>query len=920
MPEVRLQRVEATTPESDLTGRTIGRFLIGGRLGGGGMGEVYLADDMGLKRLVAVKRIAPAMRSDARARQRLWKEAARASRLNDPHIAAVYDVIEHSGEVFLVMEYVEGETLRKRLERSLHVDEFLPIAVQCASALAAAHKAGLVHRDIKPENFMLTPSGQVKTLDFGVARDLPGSDTALTLESLESGGFQGTHAYMAPEVLEEKRADARADIFSLGVVFYEALAGKNPFLRDTFLGTCEAIVHDVPPLLSEQLAEVPAELDRIIAKMLVKRAEDRYATAADLLVDLRVLLRSRETGRQERIDVWPEAQLSPEESRTGSASGIQAVRSWRLPLALTPANALRTARIAWASRDRNFRIAVMIAIVLIVGFVAGSLIPSLRSRGGGWLGSAPVPARKHLAVLQFQAVQSDPQAASFTAGLSDTLTAKLTQLTASGSLQVVPASEIQSRHVTTAEQARAEFGVNLLVEGSLTKAGDLVRVNCALVDPRTRQQLSAETITVPATNAFAVQDEVVNGVLSMLELQIQPSQRGALEAHGTQVAAAYTAYLQGTGYLDNYDRPENLDKAIGDFQQALQLDPNYSLAYAGLGSAFWKKYENTKDTQWIAKSRESCEKSLTLDGKMAAGQLCLGTIDVGSGNYEHAVAEFQRALDVEPTSDAAYRGLGFAYQRLGQFNEAEKTYQSAITLRPQYWAGYSWLGMFYSGQARYEDAAKAFQRVVDLAPDSFRGYSNLGSTLNELGRYSGAIEMLQRSIAIRPTAAAYSNLGNSYFYSKRFAEAVEPYEKAVRLEHRDYRLWRNLADADYWAPGRRAQAPGAYRQAIALAREDLKVNPRDTEALGMLAISSAMTGERSSALAALRKGLKAGPADPDLLLAAALVYNRLGRNSDTLKWLERARAAGIPARKIQDTPDFDHLHRLQQFQKLSERE
>ena len=911
--------METTTPESDLTGRTIGRFLIGGRLGGGGMGEVYLADDMGLKRFVAVKRIAPAMRSDARSRQRLWKEAERASRLNDPHIAAVYDVIEHSGEVFLVMEYVEGETLRKRLERSLGVDEFLSIAVQCASALAAAHKAGLVHRDIKPENFMLTPSGQVKTLDFGVARDLPGSDTAMTLESLESGGFQGTHAYMAPEVLEEKRADTRADIFSLGVVFYEALAGRNPFLRDTFLGTCEAILHDVPPLLSDHIEEVPVELDRIIGKMLAKRVEERYATAADLVVDLRVLVRSRDMSLPERLDILPPAQLGRETEQTTRKTGTHLYRTWRLPLALTPGNALQTVRVAWASRDRNFRITIMIALLLIVGFAVGTLVPSLRSRGEGWLGIAPVPARKHVAVLQFRAVQSDPQAASFTAGLSDTLTAKLTQLTGSGSLQVVPASEIQSRHVITAEQARAEFGVNLVIDGSLAKAGDLVRVNCALVDPGTRRQLSAETITVPATNAFAVQDEVVNGVLSMLELQIQPSQRETLEAHGTQVPAAYTAYLQGTGYLDNYDRPENLDKAIADFQQALQLDANYSLAYAGLGSAYWKKYENTKDTQWIAKSRESCEKSLALDGRVAAGQLCLGTIDVGSGNYENAVAEFQRALDIEPTSDAAYRGLGSAFQRLGKFNEAEKTYQRAIALRPEYWAGYSWLGAFYADQARYENAAKAFQRVVDLAPDSFRGYSNLGSILNELGRYTGAIEILQRSIAIRPTAAAYSNLGNSYFYSKRFAEAVEPYQKAVKLDENDYRLWRNLGDAYYWAPGRRAQAPDAYRQAIALADEDLKVNPRDTQALGMLAISSAMIGQRAHALAALAKGLKAGPRDPDLLLAAALVHNSLGRNAETLKWLEKAHAAGISVTKIQDTPDFDHLHRDPRFRSLSER-
>jgi len=910
MAEANLKRAEKGVQPPELTGRTIGRFLIGGRLGSGGMGEVYLADDTGLKRFVAIKRVAPAMRSDARSRARLWKEAERASRLNDPHIAAVYDVLEEDGEVFLVMEYVEGETLRKRLERPLSLEEFLPISVQCAAALAAAHQGGLVHRDIKPENFMLTASGRVKALDFGVARELPGSDTAVTLETLESGGFQGTHAYMAPEVLEEKRADARADIFSLGVVFYEAVGGKNPFRRDTFLGTCDAILHCHPAPLSQENAEAPAELDRIVGKMLAKRADERYATSADLLIDLRLLARSRPGVREDVIELTP-----PEPDARGR--GMRTAGDGTAPPVPEAArNAWQAARSGWASSGRTFRAGIAVALIAVAALATVWLAPAMRTKVERWFGATAVPSHKYVAVLQFRAVPSDPQAASFTAGLSDTLTAKLTQLTGGKSLQVVPAAEIQSRHVSTVDEARAEFGVNLVVDGSLAKAGDLVRVNCALVDPRTHRQLNADTITVAATNAFAVQDEVVSGVLSMLETQVQPSQREALKAHGTNVPAAYSAYLEATGYLDHYDRPESVEQAIADFERALQLDPNYAAAYAGLGDAYWKKYENNKDTEWASKSRASCEKSLSLDGRLAAGQLCLGTIDAGSGKYESAVAEFQRALDAEPTNDAAYRELGLTYERLGRFNEAERTFQRAIEVRPEYWAGYSWLGAFYYDRARYEEAAKEFQRVIDLAPDSFRGYSNLGATLNELGRYPSAIEALQRSIAIRPTAGAYSNLGNAYFYSKRFAEAVEPDEKAVRFGENDYRFWRNLADAYYWAPGRRAQAPNAYRQAIAMAGEALEVNPREAEALNIVAISKAMLGKRAEARAALRKALKAGPTDPEVLFAAALVYNQLGKNAETMKWLAKARSAGITATEIRDTPDFDHLKRDPQFQEL----
>jgi tetratricopeptide (TPR) repeat protein len=903
MAEGKMQRAAHASSQSDLTGQTIGRFLIGGRLGGGGMGEVYLADDTGLKRLVAIKHITPALRGDPRSRQRLWKEAERASRLNDPNVAAVYDVIEYHGEVFVVMEYVEGETLRQRLVRPLTFDEFLPIAVQCASALAAAHKAGLVHRDIKPENIMLTPSGGVKTLDFGVARELPGSDTAVTLESFESSAFEGTHVYMAPEALQEKRADARADIFSLGVVFYEVLAGHNPFRRDTFLGTCDAILHSHPEPLSGKNSEVPPELDRIVAKMLAKQPEERYATAADLLVDLRTLAR-RERNEQATDKADSSARALLLQSGRPKDSAMEHLAEISAP--------------ATTAAQKRMRAMIIGFALLIVAIAAGAMIPSVRGRIRGWLGIALMPQRKYVAVLQFRAVQGDPQAASFTAGLSDTLTAKLTRLTGGGSLQVVPAAEIQSRHVTTVEQARSEFGVNLVVDGSLAKAGDLIRVNCALVDPRKRRQIRADTITVAATNTFAVQDQVVDGVLSMLELEVQPDQRLALQNHGTQDSTAYSAYLQGTGYLDNYDRPENLDRAVADFQQALHVDPKYALAYAGLGSAYWKKYENTKDTQWVDKSREACQRALTLDDTIAAGHLCLGTIDSGSGRYDDAVGEFQRALDIEPTSDAAYRGLGSAYEGLGQLSQAEKTYQRAIALRPEYWAGYNWLGFFYYDRARYKDAANEFQRVIDLVPDSFRGYSNLGATLNNLGRYGEAIQTLQRSIAIRPTGAAYSNLGTAYFYSKRFTESVGPYEKAVQLDQNDYRVWRNLADAYYWAPERRSDAPTAYRHALSLTAQDLKINPRDAEAMGASAVASAMLGERSKALASLRKGLKTGPMSPDLLFSAALVYNQFHNDTETFKWLVKARASGIPATRILRTPDFNHLHEDPRFQKLLE--
>ncbi|MGH9775876.1 MAG: protein kinase domain-containing protein [Candidatus Acidiferrales bacterium] len=280
-------------PAQDLTGSAVGRFTIQRLLGTGGMGQVYQADDTRLKRPVALKRMAPQLNTDEHYRRRFLKEAECASRLAHQNIAAVYDFFEEHGETFLVMEYVRGETLRDRLCRPISINELIEVFIQSASALVAAHGQGIVHRDIKPENIMLTPTSEVKVLDFGVAKILPRADESTTqLGSDSTGGMAGTPSYMAPEMLLEKKADARSDMFSLGTTLYEALTGQHPFLSDTFLHTADRILHHTPPLPHLVSAKVPAELSRITNKLISKDPAERYATSADLLVDLRAAQRA----------------------------------------------------------------------------------------------------------------------------------------------------------------------------------------------------------------------------------------------------------------------------------------------------------------------------------------------------------------------------------------------------------------------------------------------------------------------------------------------------------------------------------------------------------------------------------------------------------------------------------------------------
>jgi serine/threonine-protein kinase len=864
MVESSSRQAAVTPAESSLSGTVAGRFLIRGRLGAGGMGEVYRADDIRLKRTVALKRMSPHLRADRLYRERFFKEAERASGLTGEHVAAVYDVLEENGEIFLVMEYVEGETLRERLFRPLSLDEFLHIAVQCADALVAAHAHGVVHCDLKPENIMLTATQQVKVLDFGVAKHLPRTDDSSTLE--EPGVVGGTPAYMSPEVLLDNLSDGRADIFSLGVVFYEALTGHHPFRARSFVATSQRILQEEPASIRSLNPQVPPALESIVNKMLAKAPEKRIASASALAAELR--------------------NLSSKELTTPP---------------------LRVARSFPIYRSAIFG-------VLIVIVLSGAVFK--RHQIERWLNGKEIPEQKYLAVLPFNSSTGDANSRAFSAGLTESLAVRLKQLRVRYPLQVVPPSEIQAEGVNTVEQAHKSFGANLVLEGSVRESGTLVRVNYSLIDAETRNQLQAETITTQATDPFALEDRVVDGVLNMLGLELQKQDRATVVNHGTTEPAAYDFYLRGRGYLQDYHNPERVDSAIAVFSHALERDPSYALAYAGLGQAYWHKYEETHDQSWVAQASRACQKAVELGRELANGHTCIGVVYNGTGRYEQAAEEFRRASQLDPDSDDALRGLGLAYQSLGKLGDAEANYQRAISLHPNYWADYNWLGSFYYRQARYEDAARMFSHVVALAPDSERGYSNLGGVYLNLGRYADAIPLFERSVAIRPTADAYSNLATAYFFQQRYDEAAHTYEQAVKLNPVDYEMWGNLGDAYYWTPKEQLQAPQAYRKAISLANSALSVNPRDAVVLCNLALYHAMLHEKDPAMVFLRRALALAPGNSDSLFKAAEVYNQFGMTEPALAALQDSIKQGYSRFFARDHPIFENWKTDPRFRNL----
>jgi serine/threonine-protein kinase len=857
-----------------LTGTTVGRFVISKRLGAGGMGQVYGAEDTTLKRFVAIKRMSPSTKSTEADRKRLLKEAQRSSALNHPNVGSVYDVIEHGGELWVVMEYVEGETLRHRLQQPVSTEEFFAIAAQCCEGLQAAHEKGIIHGDIKPENIMLSSGNRVKILDFGVARRAWNSnpnDATKSMETMTASG--GTAAYMAPEVLLQQPDDGRSDIFSLGLVFYEMLGGEQPFQTASLATTIARIVHIEPP----PLKDVPTPLARVVSRAMAKNPDARYPNTAALLDDLR---RVQEGGKPKR-----------------AASPSSAFHQYRM-----------------------FGLAtVLILVVLLLAYrpVSQWLRSSPASRAASQSPANALPQTKILAVLPFTAAATaDPKLTALGQGLVESVAAKLGKLTEDRAFEVVPPGKLQEKKISTLADAANMFGANLGLTLALDpQSADLVKVTYSLLNAQSGASLGAGSLTVPATDAFSAEQVIAEGAVKDLRLQLRPEEQAALKYHGTDNAEAYQYYLQAQGYLLDHSRAEKLDIAALMARSALKLDPNFGMARAVLGESFWFKYSDTKQKQWLIPAQSECNDAVKLANAGAAGHVCLGLIDNGTGHYPEAASEFQLALGLEPTNEAAALGLALAYEREGKITEAEKAYQQAIQAHPNSRDCYNNFGAFYRGRYEYEKALQMYARVVQIAPEWYATYSNVGAMYNQMGQYEHAIDPLKKSIALRPSYPGYVNLGVSYFGLNKYPEAVEAYQEAAKLDPQQYVIWGNLGEL-LLLSGKKDQSVVPLHKAVELAKGDLKVNPHDPDVLSSLATYYSMLGDRKNALLYLGQALQYGHNDKDVLLDAASVYNHLSESSLAVEFLAKAVQAGYTADKIRSSHDFDNLAGMPAYQQL----
>ncbi|HZM09626.1 MAG TPA: protein kinase [Candidatus Limnocylindrales bacterium] len=855
------------------SGRVLGHYRLIEQIGAGGMGVVFRARDEQLQRDVAVKILPAGLFADDATRKQFRKEALAVGKLNHPNIAMAFDFGEENGVDYLVTEYIPGLNLDEMLvQQALPQKTVLELGIQLASGLEAAHRENVIHRDLKPGNLRVNPDGQLKILDFGLAKLVePIDEVAETANLNTSLSLSGTVPYMAPELLRAETADARSDIWAAGAVLYEMATGKRAFPDRQPSLLIDAILHYDPVRPCLLNPEVSAALETVILKALDREPDLRYQSARELRADLSRILAGDE--------------LSTETLRRTSFFEVE-------------------------RKARHRKAALILAAVLLAGVAVGY-------GAKRWWRTPSSNQQRIMAVLPFDTVGQDPATSALGLGLTETLTAKLVQASDTDAIQVVSPRDLRDQGVKTAEDARREFGTDFVLESSLQRSGQTIRVNCFLVDSKTHRQIAARSITVDAGDAFGLQDRVVSETLDMLPAQIKPERRRQLNAQHDTQPAAYEAYIRGRGYMQE-PGPDNIEKAIAEFTKAIQIDPNYALGYAALGNSYWVGFQQyAKPNGWVPNASRNCQKALSVNPELVAGHVCLGRLLTGSGKYDQAVEEFQRAVRAEPGSEDALLGLAEAYSHLGDLAAAESTYKKAVALRPEYWGVYSWLGTFYFGQNRYADAAAAFLKSTQLAPNNYLGYFNLGGAYGLEGRYSEAIDALKRSIELRPSLDAYGNLGYTYTLMHRYPEAIAALEQALKIDDHDWLNWGNLGDALYWSPSRRAEAEAKYRKAIAIAASKLEVNAGDVPTLAYLADYSAMVGDRQTAITYIEKALKLAPSNGEALFRAALVYNHFNQTNQTLTYLTKAVEAGYSRTVVRDTPDFGNLQQHPMFRQLA---
>lgn len=563
-----------------------------------------------------------------------------------------------------------------------------------------------------------------------------------------------------------------------------------------------------------------------------------------------------------------------------------------------------TVRSGSGVRSPTLVIAVL-ALLAAASFLVYSLIPDTAS--------PPDVNRLSIAVLPFENLSPDPDDAYFAEGIHEDIIIKLSRISG---IRTIARRSVQEFAGSDLERIADELNVGSILEGSVRRSGDRIRVAVQHVDARSRETLWAESyLRGEITDLFEIQSAIAEQIVSALEASLSPDEQEQLRQRPTEVAEAHTFYLQGRASLRKEGTLENLKEAAEYFEQALEQDPEYGLAMAGLCTAQWQQYDFTRDREQADEAISTCEQADRYDS-LAETHVALANLYLGTGELDQAWSALERALEIEPGNAEAYSVRGQVHADRGEMEAAESDFRKAIELDPGYWRHYNDLGVEYFSDGRYELAAEQFSRAIELEPGSPRPYSNLGGALVHLGEYLKGADAIRQSIELRPTDRAYSNAGVNYFYAGNYAEAESMFEEAVAMNPSNFLYHGSLGDVIAIQEDRNSEAKEHYEEAIRLARERLDVNPNDHSSRAQIALYLARIGEADEAREKLRELSETEQLDYYAELSIGMTEFFLGNETAAIEHFQRAIDLGYPRELLEADPNLDPLSDHPAFQDL----
>jgi serine/threonine-protein kinase len=735
------------------------------------MGEVYLAEDGRLGRKVALKLLSADFTRDVDRVRRFQQEARAASALNHPNIITIFEIGQVDSSHFIATEFIDGSTLRHRMSDIMSIREALDIAIQITTALSAAHAAGIIHRDVKPENIMLRPDGFIKVLDFGLAKlteksaewEAAGGDPEAATRALvttDPGIVMGTISYMSPEQARGLRADERTDIFSLGVVLYEMVAGRKPFDGGTISDVIALILGKEPPLLARYSQDVPAELERIATKALTKDREERYQTARDMLIDLKRLKQRMEV--QAELERTGHSGWDSGNGLTSSGSKPSAVTTIsEVPFSLSDSVAIRPASSAeyLISEIKTHKRGLALAMAALI--IAGAAVAYFAFGGNG------VKPIDSVAVLPFQSSNGDQNSDS----MSDSVTERIIN-----SMSRLPGVRIMSyssvlRYKGQQIDPRAvghDLGVRAVLTGRVVQRGDNLTIYIELVDASDNSRIWGQQYNRKFSDALLVQEEISKDIADKLRLKLSGADRKKLEAA--------QLYLKGRYYWSKRTA-DGLTQGAEYFQQAIDNDPSYALAYVGLADCYnmLVVYSKLQPNEGFPKARDAAVKALELDDSLSEAHSSLAFVKARyEWRWAEADREFNRAIELNPNYAPAHQWYSNFLASIGRFDKAITESKRTQELDPLSLIAKAHLAWIYYFNGKYDLSLERSKKAIELDPTFFVARRYAGLAYQQKGQYDEAIAELQKAVSLSSgSSLTKAELANIYGAAGKRAEAEQ---------------------------------------------------------------------------------------------------------------------------------------------------